>query len=60
MQTLINFLQARKQEISGVAVFILVILAVGYVETNYMASLLCIAGIAIATKIGGLDNVNIN
>ena len=60
MHLLRNFLKAKKQEISGVAVFILVILAAGYVETNFIKSLLCIGGIAIAKRIGHLEEVHIN
>gem|GEM_PF-3776777 len=60
MQDLVRFLRARKQEISGVAVFILVILAAGYVETDFVKSLLCIGGIAIAKRIGHLEEVHIN
>ncbi len=58
MHLLRNFLKAKKQEISGVAVFILVILAAGAIENNYIFSLLCIAGIAAAKKIGGLEEVS--
>lgn len=58
MQDLVRFLKARKQEISGVAVFVLVILAAGAIENNYIFSLLCIAGIAAAKKIGGLEEVS--
>jgi len=43
-----------------VAVFILVILAAGYVETDFVKSLLCIGGIAIAKRIGHLEEVHIN
>ena len=60
MRNMMNFLKTRKQEISGVAVFILVILAAGYVETDFVKSLLCIGGIALAKRIGHLEEVHIN
>ncbi|MBO6231770.1 MAG: hypothetical protein ILA17_06045 [Ruminococcus sp.] len=58
MKNIKTCIKERKQEICGVAVFILMIFAAGLIETNFVGSMFCVAGIAAAKKIGGLEDVS--